>query len=186
MPWSTRLLYIELSDWASSLQRICLTHKDYILTSQMCSAGAISHWQSPAPKICHPIHQMMQLCNYNLHGGWIRVLRFNNGLTSAGVAAAGPLASALNLAEGKPAWDWLLQRLPSVREQFTQAEAQHPFVYAPKLSFRSSTLTGPGWALLPSAAGFVDPLLSTGFPLTLLGISRLAEAIEHHWGDGSL
>ena len=115
-------------------------------------------------------------------GGWIWVLRFNNGLTSAGVAVTGPLANALNLAEGKPAWDRLLQRLPSVREQFAQAEAQHPFVYAPRLSFRSKTLTGPGWVLLPSAAGFVDPLLSTGFPLTLLGISRLAETIEHHWG----
>jgi FADH2 O2-dependent halogenase len=28
--------------------------------------------------------------------------------------------------------------------------------------------------MLPSAAGFIDPLLSTGFPLTLLGVSRLA------------
>jgi FADH2 O2-dependent halogenase len=37
--------------------------------------------------------------------------------------------------------------------------------------------------LLPSAAGFVDPLLSTGFPLTLLGISRLADIIEHDWNS---
>jgi FADH2 O2-dependent halogenase len=34
---------------------------------------------------------------------------------------------------------------------------------------------------MPSAAGFVDPLLSTGFPLTLLGITRLAEIIERDW-----
>lgn len=33
--------------------------------------------------------------------------------------------------------------------------------------------------MLPSAAGFIDPLLSTGFPLTLLGVARLAEALEH-------
>jgi FADH2 O2-dependent halogenase len=32
--------------------------------------------------------------------------------------------------------------------------------------------------MLPSAAGFVDPLLSTGFPLTLLGVTRLAEILE--------
>ena len=38
-----------------------------------------------------------------------------------------------------------------------------------------------GGRLLPSAAGFVDPLLSTGFPLTLLGVSRLAEIIERDW-----
>ncbi len=54
------------------------------------------------------------------------------------------------------------------------------------MSFRSGKITGQRWALLPSAAGFVDPLLSTGFPLTLLGISRLAAAIEHHWGQASL
>src|SRR5262249_28908206 len=29
--------------------------------------------------------------------------------------------------------------------------------------------------------GFIDPLLSTGFPLTLLGVSRLAAAIEQDW-----
>jgi FADH2 O2-dependent halogenase len=38
---------------------------------------------------------------------------------------------------------------------------------------------GPGWALLPSAAGVIDPLLSTGFPLTLLGIQRLLGVLEN-------
>lgn len=33
--------------------------------------------------------------------------------------------------------------------------------------------------MLPSAAGFVDPLLSTGFALTLLGIDRLAQLLKN-------
>src|SRR5205814_10470492 len=37
---------------------------------------------------------------------------------------------------------------------------------------------GAQWVLLPSAAGVVDPLLSTGFPLTLQGIARLAAIFE--------
>ena len=37
--------------------------------------------------------------------------------------------------------------------------------------------------MLPSTAGFVDPLLSTGFPLALLGIGRLAELIANNWGS---
>jgi len=37
---------------------------------------------------------------------------------------------------------------------------------------------GPTWALLPSAAGVIDPLLSTGFPLTLLGVGRLVDLLE--------
>jgi len=42
---------------------------------------------------------------------------------------------------------------------------------------------GKHWALLPSAAGFVDPLLSTGFPLVLLGVARLAEIFERDWNS---
>jgi FADH2 O2-dependent halogenase len=37
---------------------------------------------------------------------------------------------------------------------------------------------GPNWALLPSAAGVIDPLLSTGFPLALLGVHRLLDVLE--------
>jgi FADH2 O2-dependent halogenase len=39
-------------------------------------------------------------------------------------------------------------------------------------------VAGTNWALLPSAAGVIDPLLSTGFPLTLLGILRLVDVLE--------
>jgi FADH2 O2-dependent halogenase len=49
-----------------------------------------------------------------------------------------------------------------------------PFVHAPRLAYRSAVVCGDRWALMPSAAGVIDPLLSTGFPLTLLGVRRLA------------
>jgi FADH2 O2-dependent halogenase len=114
-------------------------------------------------------------------GGWIWVLPFNNGVTSAGVAATSVLADKLGFAEGAPAWERLLACLPSVREQFAEARAATAFVHAAKLPFRASQINGERWALLPSAAGFVDPLLSTGFPLTLFGIGRLADAIERDW-----
>jgi FADH2 O2-dependent halogenase len=48
----------------------------------------------------------------------------------------------------------------------------------PRLTYRAALAAGPRWAMLPSAAAFVDPLFSTGFPLTLLGIERLAALIE--------
>jgi FADH2 O2-dependent halogenase len=114
-------------------------------------------------------------------GGWIWVLRFNNGVTSAGAALEDALADELRVSEGRPAWQRLLERLPTVREQFADAVDCRPFVHQPRLAFASSTVTAPNWALLPSAAGFVDPLLSSGFPLTLLGITRLARLIEVHW-----
>lgn len=119
-------------------------------------------------------------------GGWIWVLRFNNGITSAGVAATEDLANELRFGDGAPAWSRLLNRLPSVREQFEGARPTLPFVHAPHLGFRSATVCGGRWALLPSAAGFVDPLLSTGFPLTLLGIERLAKILEKDWDSPRL
>jgi FADH2 O2-dependent halogenase len=111
-------------------------------------------------------------------GGWIWVLRFNNGITSAGVAATDRLADELNFADGAPAWERLLDRLPSVRDLFGSATALFPFIHAPRLAFRSGQVSGARWVLLPSAAGFVDPLLSTGFPLSLLGVKRLGELLE--------
>ena len=114
-------------------------------------------------------------------GGWMWVLRLNNGVTSAGFAVKDWLAEDLRLAEGEPAWRRFLQRYPSIGEQFAEAEAVQPFVHAPRLSYRCSDAAGPGWAMLPSAAGFLDPLFSTGFPLALLGIERLGRILAEAW-----
>jgi FADH2 O2-dependent halogenase len=117
-------------------------------------------------------------------GGWIWVLRFNNSITSAGVAATDRVASELRLSDGGPAWERLLHQLPALQEQFAGARPEQPFRHIPRLSFRSAAIVGSRWALLPSAAGFVDPLLSTGFPLALLGGSRLAEILAQDWNTG--
>ncbi len=119
-------------------------------------------------------------------GGWIWVLRFNNGVTSAGVAATPGLARELGFAEGAPAWQRLLDRLPTVREQFARSRPLLPFVHHRPLPFRSHGAAGTVWTMLPSAAAFVDPILSTGFPLTLLGIERLAATVEASWGTPAL
>ena len=116
-------------------------------------------------------------------GGWIWVLRFNNGITSAGVAASERVAAQFNFAEKEGAWTRLLAELPQVSEQFADARAEMPFTHLPTLSFRSVSIAGRDWAMLPSAAGFVDPLLSTGFPLALLGVTRLAEILERDWAS---
>lgn len=112
-------------------------------------------------------------------GGWMWLLRFNNGITSAGVSVSDGLARDLNLQEGEPAWHRLLKLLPSVALQFIGAKPIREFTHLPRLTFRSSQIVGDRWAMLPSAAGFVDPLLSTGFTLTLLGVERLAAILPN-------
>jgi FADH2 O2-dependent halogenase len=119
-------------------------------------------------------------------GGWMWVLRFDNGVTSAGVSVTDDLALELGLADGEAAWPRVLERFPSVGEQFEAAKAILPFIYSPRLSYRCTQAAGDGWAMLPSAAAFVDPLFSTGFPLTLLGISRLGLVLEEAWGSKEL
>ena len=128
----------------------------------------------PYPVDDAALHQVFE-------GGWIWVLRFNNGLTSAGVAANEEVATRLRFQEGAPAWQRLLEQLPTVQRQFERAQPARPFVHAPRLAFRSQTIVGPRFALLPSAAGFVNPLLSMGFPLALLGVSRLARILGDDW-----
>jgi FADH2 O2-dependent halogenase len=111
-------------------------------------------------------------------GGWMWVLRFGNGVTSAGIAVTEALASELRLADGAPAWERFLARYPSIAAQFADAEPIREFTWMPRVAYRASKAAGDGWAMLPSAAAFIDPLFSTGIPLTLLGIERIGRAIE--------
>lgn len=119
-------------------------------------------------------------------GGWMWVLRFGTGVTSAGIAITDALATELDLAEGEPAWQRFLARFPSVEAQFAEAAPIRPFTYVSRLPYRASVAAEPGWAMLPSAAAFVDPLFSTGIPLTLLGIERLGRILEEAWGSEQL
>ena len=139
----------------------------------------VERWDRLAPASESPPYPVDDAAVHHVFpGGWIYVLRFNNGVTSAGAALTDAAAAAIGAADGALAWDRLLAALPSVADQFKPSRATLPFVHAPRLAFRSARVAGPGWALLPSAAGVIDPLLSTGFPLTLLGIVRLLDILE--------
>jgi FADH2 O2-dependent halogenase len=111
-------------------------------------------------------------------GGWMWVLRFGNGVTSAGIAVTDALAGDLRLSDGAPAWSRFLARFPSIGAQFADATPIREFTWMARLAWRTEVAAGPGWAMLPSAAAFIDPLFSTGIPLTLLGIERIARILE--------
>ncbi len=89
-------------------------------------------------------------------GGWVWVLKFNNRVTSVGVAATDALAKVLNLRSGEPAWGRLLSLLPSLAESFHSARKVVPFIYQPRIAFQSRQIIGANWALLPSAASARD------------------------------
>lgn len=144
----------------------------------------VARWDGLNPPDGHPPFPIDDAAVHHVFpGGWIWILRFASGLTSAGAAVTDGLARELRLHEGEPAWQRLLCRLPSVQAQFAEARATRPFIHAPRVAFRSETVVGPCWAMLPSAAGVIDPLLSTGFPLTLLGVGRLVDVL-HRTSNG--
>lgn len=110
-------------------------------------------------------------------GGWMWVLRFGNGVTSAGIAVVDSVSEELRIADGAPAWERFLARYPSIAAQFAEARPIREFTWMPRIAYRASIAAGDPWAMLPSAAGFIDPLFSTGIPLTLLGIERVARML---------
>ena len=117
------------------------------------------------------------------------VLRFNNGITSAGFAETvpdGPGREAVPDPDPAACWCGFLERFPSIGRQFAAAKPIRPWMRTDPLAFRTSRCVGPRWAQLPMAAGFVDPLFSTGFVLSLLGIERLARVLETGCGEAAL
>ncbi len=133
------------------------------MSDQRPSAGA------PYPPDASALHHLFP-------GGWMWVLPFDNGITSAGLCLTAGAASGLRLDRPAQAWSELLSRHPEVGQQFADAEPTTPFYVIPELRWRG-TPGPPGTVMLPSALGFVDPLFSTGFPLTLLGIQRLGRLL---------
>ena len=111
-------------------------------------------------------------------GGWMYVLRFDDGRTSAGFSLdpqIHPEVSGLSPAEE---WARQLGRFPSIARQFEGAAAILPIRRTERLQRRMAVAAGPGWAALPACAGIIDALYSTGNAHTLVGIERLATILD--------
>jgi FADH2 O2-dependent halogenase len=119
-------------------------------------------------------------------GGWMWVLPFDNGVTSAGFAL--DLDRFPRETAGTPEEEWarLMSRLPAVAEQFANATPIVPWRQTGRMQRRLAQAAGRNWAMLPNTAAFHDPLHSTGNTFTLVGIERLIDLFEHNWGQPQL
>jgi FADH2 O2-dependent halogenase len=121
-------------------------------------------------------------------GGWMYVLRFNNGVTSAGfLIDCDRFPLNLNVSP-ETEWRQWLDRYPSIAEQFRHAELT-PLCgnlrRTPRLQRRARQTVGRNWAMLPQAAYTLDALHSSGNAHTLYGIERLISIFERKLpGDG--
>ncbi|HUY91644.1 MAG TPA: hypothetical protein VMV10_23080 [Pirellulales bacterium] len=124
-----------------------------------------------------------------LDGGWMWVLRFNNGVTSAGFLLdcdRWPLDETTSPADE---WQSLLSRYPSLAEQFAAARLVAPangLRRSGRLQRRVERTAGPNWAMLPTAGYTLDALHSTGNAHTLYGIERIVGLLQRHWNRPEL
>jgi FADH2 O2-dependent halogenase len=140
----------------------------------------VARWQDvlegefgPAATAAHPYRCDDAALHQIIDGGWMWVLRFENGVTSAGFSldpGAHPLR-ADETAEGE--WRRLLAAYPTLARQFAHAEPTRPFVRTGRLQRRLSRAAGADWAMLPHTAGFLDAWLSPGIAQTLFAVNRL-------------
>lgn len=120
-----------------------------------------------------------------LADGWVWMLRFDDDRASVGIvtrhgAAAPPAAAALTPLAAR--WEAGLAGYPDVRRLLDGARMLRPLAAMDRISRLWGRASGPGWAMLPTTAGFVDPLHSTGIAHGLSGVERLAALLlaERH------
>lgn len=137
----------------------------------------------------HPYPCDQAALHHVFDGGWMWVLPFDHGVTSAGFALDPrrfPLDGSIT---PEQEWRRLMDRLPSMANQFADAvpiSDQGRLRRTPRMQRRLAKAAGPNWALLPTAVAFLDPLHSTGNAHTLFGIERLIRLFEEHWPRESL
>lgn len=162
-----------------------LTHSQAIFAH----LEGVTPWETLLQEQHAPIDDFPFSCDaaalhHLLEEGWMWQLRFDNGVTSVGIATDTRQGGSSDGVSAKQQWDTTLHRYPSLARQFASAGVVapgHEFCRTGRLQRQWSRSTGHNWALLPHTAGFVDPLYSSGIAQTVCGIERLCHLLEYHW-----
>lgn len=132
----------------------------------------------------HPFPCDAAALHHVFDGGWMYVLRFDNGVTSAGFVLdrnSPEFGVGNDSLSPEDEWAMLLRRFPSIARQFGCARLVQPLRRTGRLQRIASRIAGPNWAMLPHTAYFLDPLHSAGNAHTLSGIERLMNIFAECW-----
>ena len=129
------------------------------------------------------------VCGEDTQRGWFWLIPFADGRTSVGVVVSGAWVRAHRDAnEGGPEamFDAAVRETPAVAGMLMGAER----LFAPRatsdFSFHVRRMRGEGWLAVGDAAGFIDPLFSTGVHLAMEGALRAADAIHEALASGDM
>ncbi|MGI9088316.1 MAG: NAD(P)/FAD-dependent oxidoreductase [Chthoniobacterales bacterium] len=108
---------------------------------------------------------------------WFWVIPLTEGRTSIGVV----LDAAVFKKSGRTPEEFLehaLAEQPLIARRMESAERAGPVNVAADFSYRNSRLTGDRWMLAGDAAGFIDPVFSSGVFLAVLGGEQCADILH--------
>jgi len=128
--------------------------------------------------LLYPMHETT--LHHIFDGGWMWIIPFDNHPDSTN-----PICSVgLTLDRDKypddnrpPAEEFaeILAKFPGMAKQFTDAKIARDWVkVSSRLQYSSSQVVGEGYCLIPHAAGFIDPLFSTGLAMTITFVGSIA------------
>jgi flavin-dependent dehydrogenase len=111
--------------------------------------------------------------------GWFWLIPFRDGRTSAGaVVSSAWVRARQGLGGPEQLFDAAVAETPAMARMLESSER----IFAPRatadFSFRTGDMCGNGWVAIGDAAGFIDPLFSTGAHLAMHGGLRAADAID--------
>jgi FADH2 O2-dependent halogenase len=109
-------------------------------------------------------------------GGWFWVIPFDNGTTSVGLELDRQTYPSDDSLSAEDELKQFIARYPSIHAHLGAMEPIRPLTRAERIQFTSKTILGDRFILTPHAAGFIEPLFSTGIVLTLSFIDRFAPA----------
>ena len=175
-------------------QAIGLQRRDEELRTR--SGALFCHWEQVASwdgiqqelgnlSTVSPFYSDDSAQHHLMDRGWMWMLRFQQGLCSVGMVQPqqywqGELSPGGDL---QAMWDRQLDRFPSIRQMFTESRPTRSIQFVSRLSRLWSQASGDRWAMLPTTAGFIDPLHSTGIAHALSGVQRIAELLIEKCGD---
>ncbi len=123
---------------------------------------------------------------------WCWMLRFCDGTTSVGLT--GPTEQFAPVKDPESAqgfWSSQLQRYPTLKQLLGEAVLVDPcsgtgprLGWIPKITKSWNAAAGANWAMLPTTAGIVDPMHSTGIAHALSGVSRLLDVLSSMRPEG--
>jgi flavin-dependent dehydrogenase len=85
----------------------------------------------------------------------------------------------------EPALEKFIAEQPLMTDRMTNAVRVSPVYSAGDYSYRNKRLTGERWLLVGDAAGFIDPVFSSGVFLAMMSAEKAADTLEEVLRDES-